>query len=84
MQPDIDEGEETPLMSADELHQQRQVLHVRKVRSEMKYVETYSKDNSKKRESKSDHEFANERDVSNVILLTRDNHNKHFPFYSSS
>ncbi|KAM8704919.1 hypothetical protein ACLKA7_009386 [Drosophila subpalustris] len=62
MQPDIDEGEETPSMSADEHHQQRQVLHVRKVRSEMKYVETYSKDNSKKRESKSDHEFANERD----------------------
>ncbi|XP_034487805.1 protein Cep78 homolog [Drosophila innubila] len=61
MQPDIDEGEETPSMSADD-HQPRQVLHVRKVRSEMKYVETYSKDNSKKRESKSDHEFANERD----------------------
>lgn len=54
-------------MNADD-HQPRQVLHVRKVRSEMKYVESYSKDNSKKRESKSDHEFANERDVSNVVL----------------
>ncbi|KAH8311898.1 hypothetical protein KR044_008522, partial [Drosophila immigrans] len=56
---EMDEGDETAVESE---HQQRQVLHVRKVRSEMKYVETYSKENAKKRESKSDHEFANERD----------------------
>lgn len=42
--------------------QLRQQLQVRKVRSEMKYVEAYAKE-AKKRESKSDHEFANERDV---------------------
>lgn len=40
----------------------RQVMQVRRVRSEMKYLESTTKD--KKRESKSDHEFANERDVS--------------------
>lgn len=61
MHPDLDEDEETPsIIPVD--HQPRQVLHVRKVRSEMKYVETSTKDNTKKRESKSDHEFANERD----------------------
>ncbi|XP_030375878.1 protein Cep78 homolog [Scaptodrosophila lebanonensis] len=40
----------------------RKVLKVRKVRSEMKYVEPNGQNNSKKHESKSDHEFANERD----------------------
>ncbi|ALC45512.1 CG7886 [Drosophila busckii] len=48
------------MMGADQ--QPRQPLQVRKVRSEMKYVEAMTKDNAKKRESKSDHEFANERD----------------------
>lgn len=43
--------------------QQRKPLKVRKVRSEMKYVEANLKDQPKNRESKSDHEFANERDV---------------------
>lgn len=46
--------QQTPVM--------RQVMQVRRVRSEMKYLETTTKE--KKRESKSDHEFANERDVS--------------------
>ncbi|KAH8351040.1 hypothetical protein KR084_000272 [Drosophila pseudotakahashii] len=42
---------------------QRKQLQVRKVRSEMKYVESNPKEAAKKnRESKSDHEFANERD----------------------
>ncbi|XP_060650110.1 protein Cep78 homolog [Drosophila nasuta] len=58
---EMDETEETA-MASEPQQQPRQILHVRKVRSEMKYVETYSKENSKKRESKSDHEFANERD----------------------
>ncbi|XP_030553986.1 protein Cep78 homolog [Drosophila novamexicana] len=53
VQGDDDEGEQM---------QMRQQLPVRKVRSEMKYVEAFSKENAKKRESKSDHEFANERD----------------------
>ncbi|BFF92830.1 protein Cep78 homolog [Drosophila madeirensis] len=39
----------------------RLVTPVRKVRSEMKYVEKGVKDANKKNESKSDHEFANER-----------------------
>ncbi|XP_068153631.1 protein Cep78 homolog [Drosophila tropicalis] len=42
--------------------QPRKLYHVRKVRSEMKYVETNLRDNSNHHESKSDHEFANERD----------------------
>lgn len=42
----------------------RKLLKVRKVKSEMKYVEPTPKDSSKKKESKSDHEFANETDVS--------------------
>lgn len=43
----------------------RKVLKVRKVKSEMKYVEPMSNSmSSKKKESKSDHEFANETDVS--------------------
>ncbi|XP_017067183.2 protein Cep78 homolog [Drosophila eugracilis] len=42
---------------------QRKQLQVRKVRSEMKYVENNPKEaTNKNRESKSDHEFANERD----------------------
>ncbi|XP_017046882.1 protein Cep78 homolog [Drosophila ficusphila] len=42
---------------------QRKQLQVRKVRSEMKYVESNPKEAANKnRESKSDHEFANERD----------------------
>ncbi|XP_017117299.1 protein Cep78 homolog [Drosophila elegans] len=42
---------------------QRKQLQVRKVRSEMKYVENNPKEAAaKNRESKSDHEFANERD----------------------
>ncbi|KAH8360155.1 hypothetical protein KR093_011088, partial [Drosophila rubida] len=62
-QQQILEMEETDDTTIESDHQQpRQMLHVRKVRSEMKYVETYAKDNNKKRESKSDHEFANERD----------------------
>ncbi|KAH8293986.1 hypothetical protein KR054_007209 [Drosophila jambulina] len=41
----------------------RKQLQVRKVRSEIKYVETNTKDGkAKNHESKSDHEFANERD----------------------
>ncbi|KAH8247591.1 hypothetical protein KR038_006679 [Drosophila bunnanda] len=41
----------------------RKQLQVRKVRSETKYVETNTKDGkAKNHESKSDHEFANERD----------------------
>ncbi|XP_020798539.1 protein Cep78 homolog [Drosophila serrata] len=41
----------------------RKQLQVRKVRSETKYVETNTKDSkAKNHESKSDHEFANERD----------------------
>ncbi|XP_018797149.1 PREDICTED: protein Cep78 homolog [Bactrocera latifrons] len=40
----------------------RKPLKVRKVKSEMKYVEPTPKDSSKKKESKSDHEFANETD----------------------
>ncbi|XP_017476158.1 PREDICTED: protein Cep78 homolog [Rhagoletis zephyria] len=40
----------------------RKPLKVRKVKSEMKYVEPSPKDSSKKKESKSDHEFANETD----------------------
>lgn len=47
----------------------RQTMQVRKVRSEIKYLENYTKD--KKRESKSDHEFANERDVSNEFEVSR-------------
>lgn len=46
---------------------QRKHLQVRKVRSEIKYVENNPKEAAKKnRESKSDHEFANERDVSSI------------------
>ncbi|XP_064550674.1 protein Cep78 homolog [Drosophila montana] len=58
---DEGEDEEAYAVMADS-QQMRQQLQVRKVRSEMKYVETFSKENAKKRESKSDHEFANERD----------------------
>lgn len=47
----------------------RQTMQVRKVRSEIKYLENYTKD--KKRESKSDHEFANERDVSKEFEISR-------------
>ncbi|EDV92752.1 protein Cep78 homolog [Drosophila grimshawi] len=57
-----EEAEEVPPMTANSHRQMRQQLQVRKVRSEMKYVETFSKEKAKKRESKSDHEFANERD----------------------
>ncbi|XP_022221216.2 protein Cep78 homolog [Drosophila obscura] len=39
----------------------RTLLQVRKVRSEMKYVERNVKDSNKNHESRSDHEFANER-----------------------
>ncbi|KAH8408003.1 hypothetical protein KR222_009997, partial [Zaprionus bogoriensis] len=59
----VEQEEHEELHGANAEQQQqmpRQLLQVRKVRSEMKYVETYNKD--KKRESKSDHEFANERD----------------------
>lgn len=46
----------------------RKLLKVRKVKSEIKYVEPAPKGSSKKKESKkeskSDHEFANESDVS--------------------
>lgn len=43
----------------------RKALKVRKVKSEMKYVEPPTiKESAKKKESKSDHELANETDVS--------------------
>lgn len=42
----------------------RKVHKVRKVKSEMKYIDPPQKDANKKKESKSDHEFANEFDVS--------------------
>lgn len=57
------EGSHSELDQLPEM-QQRKPLKVRKVRSEMKYVEANLKDQAKNRESKSDHEFANERDVS--------------------
>lgn len=55
------EGSHSELDQLPEM-QQRKPLKVRKVRSEMKYVEANLKDQAKNRESKSDHEFANERD----------------------
>lgn len=62
----------------------RQVMQVRKVRSEIKYLENYTKD--KKRESKSDHEFANERDVSRQLEIFRVLHRNytHTPYSSHS
>lgn len=56
----------------------RQMMQVRKVRSEIKYMENYTKD--KKRESKSDHEFANERDVSKEFEISRSYNVHSFPF----
>ncbi|KAH8318105.1 hypothetical protein KR074_009730 [Drosophila pseudoananassae] len=56
------EDSQSELDQLPEMQQQRKPLKVRKVRSEIKYVEANLKDQSKNRESKSDHEFANERD----------------------
>ncbi|XP_016949763.1 protein Cep78 homolog [Drosophila biarmipes] len=60
-------SESEPINEEEQYQQQKQVqrkqLQVRKVRSEIKYVENNPKeDKNKNRESKSDHEFANERD----------------------
>lgn len=44
--------------------EQRKTLKVRKVKSEVKYIEPPVKDANKNKESKSDHEFSNESDVS--------------------
>lgn len=44
---------------------------VRKVKSEMKYVESPPKDSAKRKISKSDHEFSNESDVSLNALQFR-------------
>uniref|UniRef100_A0A6P4FS80 Protein Cep78 homolog n=1 Tax=Drosophila rhopaloa TaxID=1041015 RepID=A0A6P4FS80_DRORH len=63
------QSEAEPVTEEQQHYQQQQVLvqrkqlQVRKVRSEMKYVENNPKEAAaKNRESKSDHEFANERD----------------------
>ncbi|XP_030239823.1 protein Cep78 homolog isoform X2 [Drosophila navojoa] len=56
-----DEEQQQAYQAMADNPQLRQQLQVRKVRSEMKYVEACAKE-AKKRESKSDHEFANERD----------------------
>ncbi|CAD6993221.1 protein Cep78 homolog [Ceratitis capitata] len=50
----------SPTSTGKDMH--RKLLKVRKVKSEMKYVEPTPKDPTKKKESKSDHEFANETD----------------------
>lgn len=53
--------------------EQRKTLKVRKVKSEVKYVECPAKDSvyHKNKESKSDHEFANETDVSSNSILSK-------------
>lgn len=48
---------------------QRRALKVRKVKSELKYIDPPVKDAEKRTISKSDHEFSNENDVS--IFLHR-------------
>ncbi|XP_044252277.1 protein Cep78 homolog [Drosophila takahashii] len=56
-------NEEEQHYQQQQMQVQRKQLQVRKVRSEMKYVESNPKEAANKnRESKSDHEFANERD----------------------
>lgn len=50
---------------------QRKALKVRKVKSEVKYNEPPPKDSSQRKISKSDHEFANESDVSDVSMHFR-------------
>ncbi|XP_017026756.1 protein Cep78 homolog [Drosophila kikkawai] len=69
---DVEPPEESPSETEESTFEEQQYqqqsthrkqLQVRKVRSEIKYVETNTKDSkAKKHESKSDHEFANERD----------------------
>ncbi|XP_054726432.1 protein Cep78 homolog [Anastrepha obliqua] len=56
----VHEALPSPTLTVKEMS--RKLLKVRKVKSEMKYVEPAPKDSSKKKESKSDHEFANETD----------------------
>ncbi|EDW42165.1 protein Cep78 homolog [Drosophila sechellia] len=67
-QPEESQSESEPQIEEQRHYEQqmqiqRKQLQVRKVRSEIKYVENNPKEAAKKnRESKSDHEFANERD----------------------
>ncbi|XP_044314428.1 LOW QUALITY PROTEIN: protein Cep78 homolog [Drosophila rhopaloa] len=62
MPPEDSQSETEPVTEQQQVLVQRKQLQVRKVRSEMKYVENNPKEAAKNRESKSDHEFANERD----------------------
>ncbi|KAH8246805.1 hypothetical protein KR032_000416 [Drosophila birchii] len=65
---DLEPAEESPSETEESAFEDQEAMHrkqlkVRKVRSETKYVETNTKDGKpKNHESKSDHEFANERD----------------------
>ncbi|EDV48907.1 protein Cep78 homolog [Drosophila erecta] len=62
-QSDSEPQNEDQLHYEQQIQVQRKQLQVRKVRSEIKYVENNPKEAANKnRESKSDHEFANERD----------------------
>ncbi|XP_043655695.1 protein Cep78 homolog [Drosophila teissieri] len=62
-QSDSEPQNEEQLHYEQQMQVQRKQLQVRKVRSEIKYAENNPKEAANKnRESKSDHEFANERD----------------------
>ncbi|XP_037946531.1 protein Cep78 homolog isoform X2 [Teleopsis dalmanni] len=59
-----DKPPDTPHLISAILHREGRKLNVRKIKSEVKYVDVPMKDSySKKKESKSDHEFGNDKDL---------------------